>query len=56
MPPRFIDGEDISGGMLLARAILATVAVFLLVATATEAPVVDPAALLAELVRMFMSF
>lgn len=56
MPQRLIDGEDISGGMLLARAILATVAVFLLVATATEAPVVDPAALLTELVRLFVSF
>ncbi len=56
MTPRLIDGEDIPGGMLQARAILATVAVLLLVAAATEAPVIDPAALLAELVRMFLSF
>ena len=56
MTPRLINGEDAPGVMLLARAILATVAVFLLVAAATEAPLIDPAALLADLVRIFMSF
>lgn len=56
MTSRPIDGEDDSGGMLLARAILAAVAVLLLVAGATDAPVIDPAALLADLVRMVLSF
>lgn len=56
MTPRLIDGEDVSGGMLLTRALLATIAVLLLIAAATDAPVIDPAALLAELVRMFITF
>lgn len=55
MTPRLIDGEDVPGGMLLTRAILATIAVLLLIAAATETPVIDPTALLADLVRMFMS-
>lgn len=56
MTPRFMNGDDTSGGMLLTRAILATVAVFLLIVASTEAPVIDPATLLAELVRAFISF
>lgn len=56
MTSRLIDGEEVSGGMLLTRAILGAVAVLLLAAAATDPPTIDPAAMVAELVRIFMSF
>ena len=56
MTQRLIDEEGVSGGMILTRAVLGTVVVLLLIAANSEAPVIDPAALLAELVRLFMSF
>ncbi|MGZ8867104.1 MAG: hypothetical protein ACXW2P_02090 [Thermoanaerobaculia bacterium] len=56
MAQRLIDEEGVSGGMILTRGILGTIAVLLLIASNSEAPVIDPAAFLAELVRLFMSF
>ena len=56
MTQRFIDEENVSGGMILARAVLGTVVVLLLIAAHSEAALIDPAALLAELVRLFLSF
>lgn len=55
MTPRLVDEDGVSGGMILTRAILATVVVLLLIAVNSEAPLIDPAALLAELVRLVMS-
>lgn len=56
MTQRLIEDEGVSGGMILARAVLGTVVVLLLIAANSEAPVIDPAVLLGELVRVFMSF
>ena len=56
MTPRLIDEDGVSGGMLMTRAILATVALLLLIAGSAEGPVIDPAALLARLLRMLMAF
>jgi len=55
MTPRLIDEDGVSGGMLMMRAILATVAVLLLIAGSAEGPLIDPAALLAGLLRMLMA-